>query len=189
MTVDVASEHLWALVSLLGLSAQIGITVLLWVFFLLLRRHGGRRARFFVLWSQAWLLLIFALLTLAFGFYVLPQLTEVRSSVASIWVPATYLGYQLGKLGFLLLLLAGVFEYLTGRISWWLLIRAAGIASIYAFISFGFSHNLTGMLLWQAAVCVAVYGYCAVKLAALPASRRTLGTRVTAGTLFATALL
>src|SRR5579864_4453087 len=70
----VTEQNLWALIALIGLFAQIGITALLWLFFQLLKQHVGRRARFFKLWTYCWAVLLVALATLVFGLYGLAYL-------------------------------------------------------------------------------------------------------------------
>ena len=44
-------SDLWVLIGLIGLLVQIGVSGLLWLFFVLLKRHAGRRSRFFRLWT------------------------------------------------------------------------------------------------------------------------------------------
>ena len=175
-------EYFWALLSLIGLCTQIGITALLWLFFLLLKQHAGRRSRFFRLWTAAWAVLLASLLVLAFGLYLLPYM-EAKGSVLGALLPVALLLYQLGKLVFLSLLLAGAFEYVDGPLPRYFMQFALGAAGAYALASYPVSGDLNGLMLWQDLLCVLIPAYAAVRLFRLPPSRRSLGSRVTGMTL------
>lgn len=175
-------EYFWALISLIGLCTQIGITALLWMFFLLLKQHAGRRSRFFRLWTAAWAVLLAALAVLTLGLYLFPYMEALGSPLGAL-LPAALLLYQLGKLAFLALLLAGALEYVDGPLPRRFMQMALGAAAAYAVISFPVSGDLNGLLLWQGALCIVVPSYAALRLFRLPPSRRSLGTRVTGVTL------
>ena len=176
-------EYFWALISLIGLCTQIGITALLWFFFLLLKQHAGRRSRFFRLWTAAWTTLLLSLMVLALGLYLLPYMQAAGSVVGGALMPAALLLYQVGKLAFLFLLVAGTLEYVDGPLAQRFMSLGWGAAAGYALLSFPVSRDLNGLLLWQSVVCVGVPVYAAVRLFRLPPSRRSLGTRVTGVTM------
>jgi len=184
----VIEQNLWALIALIGLLAQIGITALLWLFFLLLKQHVGRRARFFKLWTQCWVVLLGALTVLTFGLYCLPYLGGIVANLAGL-MPATLLIYQLGKLGFLLLLLGGVFEYVDGRLPKHFLGAGGTLLLAYGLLSFMLTADLNDLMIWQALLCMGVPVYAAMRLFKLSYLRRTLGTRVTGATFLLYALL
>ncbi|HEV2321821.1 MAG TPA: GGDEF domain-containing protein [Gammaproteobacteria bacterium] len=174
-----SEPNLRALVTLIGLLTQTAITALLWLFFLLLKQHGGRRAHFFKYWTYAWGVLLAALLLLGVGFYGLPNLGSAANSLANLLMPGVFLLYQLGKLLFLLLLVLGTLEYAEGKVDRRTLYLGMLAALVYCLVSFAFTSNLQGLLLWQAVVCAAALGYATVRILRLPYSRRSLGTRVT----------
>ena len=179
----VSEQNLRALVTLIGLLTQTAITALLWLFFLLLKQHGGRRAHFFKYWTYSWVVLLVALLLLGAGFYGLPNLGPAANSLANLLMPGVFLLYQLGKLLFLLLLVLGTLEYAEGKVERRTLYLGALAALVYCLASFAFTRNLQGLLLWQAVVCAVALGYATLRLLRLPYSRRSLGTRATAFTL------
>lgn len=185
----VSEQNLRALVTLIGLLTQTAITALLWLFFLLLKQHGGRRAHFFKYWTYSWVVLLVALLLLGAGFYGLPNLGPAANSLANLLMPGVFLLYQLGKLLFLLLLVLGTLEYAEGKVERRTLYLGALAALVYCLASFAFTRNLQGLLLWQAVVCAVALGYATLRLLRLPYSRRSLGTRVTGLTLKLLAVL
>ena len=184
----VTEQYFWALISFIGLFAQAGITVLLWVFFLLLKRHAGRRSRFFNFWSYAWVALFGALLFLAADLYGLPQ-AGLKGPALSALQPGLLLLYLLGKLLFLVMLLSGTLEYATGRLPRDFL-RFSGLgALVIALASFPLATNLNELLLLQTPFCVALPAFAGMRLFSLSPLRRSLGTRVTGATFLLYALL
>ncbi|MGE5624652.1 MAG: GGDEF domain-containing protein [Bacillota bacterium] len=171
-------EYFWALISFIGLFGQAGITALLWLFFLLLKRHAGRRCRFFQFWSYAWVALVLALSFLAIDFYGLPHLKLTAWELSAVQ-PALLLLYQLGKFLFLVMLLTGTTEFLSGRLPTqfvrfgWLAGVGAGLAS------FPLAADLNELMLLQLPFCILVPLYSGVRLLSVPPVRRSLGTRVT----------
>ena len=184
-----SEQYFWALITFIGLFAQIGITALLWLFFLLLKQHAGRRSHFFKFWTLGWVVLLGALLPLAAGLYVLPHLGAAGSALARIFTPGVFLLYQLGKLFFLLLLLAGTLEYVNGRLPKNLMYYGSLAALAYGLISFPAAADLNGLMLWQAMLNIAVPVYAGARLLSLSPTRRTLGSRVTGVTCMLYALL
>jgi len=184
----VTQEYFWALISFIGLFGQAGITGLLWLFFLLLKRHAGRRSRFFKFWSYAWVALLLALCFLAVDFYGLPRLRLTGAELSALQ-PGLLLLYQLGKFLFLAMLVTGVREYADGRLSP-SFVRYGGLTALAAGLaSFPLAADLNELLLLQAPFCVAVPLYAGVRLISLPPVRRSLGTRVTGVSFMLYALL
>jgi len=175
----VTEQHYWSLIKLIGLLLQIGATALLWVFFLLLKQHAGRRSRFFKFWTAAWAVLLVALLLVAVALFGMPYLGPRTDAFITPLMPAVYVLYQLGKLLFLWLLVLGTLEYAEGKVGRQLIYLGTLAALLMSLASFAFSASLGGMLLWQAWVCAAALIYATYRLLRLPYARRSLGTRVT----------
>ena len=171
-------QYFWALISFIGLFAQAGVTALLWLFFLLLKRHAGRRSRFFQFWTYAWVVLFAALAFLALDLYGLPRL-GISSVLVSALHPGYLLIYQLGKLLFLVLLLCGTIEYVTGRLSRDFVRFGVLAAFVGALASFPLAADLNELLLVQLPICIAAPLFAGVRLLGLPPVRRSLGSRVT----------
>lgn len=184
----VTEQYFWALISFIGLFAQAGITVLLWVFFLLLKRHAGRRSRFFKFWSYAWVALFGALLFLAADIYGLPH-SGLNGPALSALQPGLLLLYQFGKLLFLAMLLSGTLEYVNGRLPGDFLRFSGFGALVIALASFPLAADLNELLLLQTPFCVAVPVFAGMRLFNLSPARRSLGTQVTGTTFLLYALL
>ena len=164
-------SQIWILIGFIGLLVQISVSGLLWLFFVLLKRHAGRRSRFFRLWTWGWVALSLALMFLAVGFYGPPD----------AWLRSTsLLVYQGAKLVYLLILLAGVFEYADGRQP----PGYARVGTVVVLLCVALSLPATGdqdrILELQSALSVLLVGYAAYRLFRLPVARRSLGTQVTA---------
>ena len=173
-------KDLWSLIGLIGLCVQIGISALLWFFFFLLRQHAGRRSRFFRFWTQGWVAMLAALLSLAIGFYGLPLL---GGSEPGPWLRNTMLLlYQLAKLSFLLLLVAGILEYADGRLPRQFLRHGAMLVLACALVCIPIIGDISRLVLLQSALSVLALAYGGVRLLMLPRMRRTLGAKVMATT-------
>jgi diguanylate cyclase (GGDEF)-like protein len=176
----VTEKEIWSLIALIGLCVQIGISALLWFFFFLLRQHAGRRSRFFRFWTQGWVALLAALLCLAIGFYGLPLL---GGSQPGPWLRDTMLLlYQLAKLSFLLLLVAGILEYADGRLPRQFLRHGALLVLACALVCIPVVADISRLVLLQSALSVLALAYGGVRLLLLPRMRRTLGAKVMATT-------
>lgn len=182
-------QDIWSLIALIGLYVQIGISALLWFFFFLLRQHAGRRSRFFRFWTLGWVALLAALLFLAVGFYGLPLLGPSGSPTGPWLRGSMLLLYQLGKLSFLLLLVAGTLEYADGRLPHQFLRQGVLAVVACALICIPFAGDLNRLAMLQSVLCVLALGYGATRLLRLPRMRRTLGARVTAITFISYAAL
>lgn len=174
-----SEQYFWALITFIGLFAQIGITALLCLFFLLLKQHAGRRSHFFKFWIMAWAVLLGALVPLAVGLYGLPHIGAQDGVLSRVLMPGMFLLYQVGKPFFLLLLLAGTLEYVNGRLPRQLPFFGSLAALAYGLISFSVATDPRGLMQWQALACIAVPLYSGVRLLSLPPTRRTLGSRMT----------
>jgi diguanylate cyclase (GGDEF)-like protein len=185
----VTDKAIWSLIGLVGLWVQIGISALLWLFFFLLRQHAGRRSRFFRFWTQGWVALLVALLFLALGFYGLPLL-DLPAGRSALWLQdSVLLLYQLAKLSFLLLLVAGVLEYADGRLPRQFLRQGALLVLACALVCIPIAGDISRLVLLQSALSVVALAYGAVRLMLLPRLRLTLGAKVMAVTFVLYALL
>ena len=165
-----ADSDLWVLIGLIGLLVQIGVSGLLWLFFVLLKRHAGRRSRFFRLWTWGWVALLAALICISVGFYG-PPMPWVRA--------AALLLYQAAKVGFLLLLLAGTLEYADGRVPRHFLRHSLGVVLVFVLLSLPAAGDPDRALALQSVLSVLIAGYAAFRLFRLPVARRSLGAQVT----------
>jgi diguanylate cyclase (GGDEF)-like protein len=176
----VVEKDIWSLIGLIGLLVQIGISGLLWLFFVLLKRHAGRRSRFFRLWTWGWVSLLAALLFISVSLYAAPL----------PWLQAAMLlGYQAAKLGFLLLLLAGTLEFADGRLPAHFLRDGLLAVAVCLLLCVPHALDQEQTVLLQGILSVATSVYAGVRLLRLPASRRSLGARVTAITFLLYAVL
>jgi diguanylate cyclase (GGDEF)-like protein len=185
----VTETALWSLIGLIGLYVQIGISALLWFFFFLLRQHAGRRSRFFRFWTLGWVALLAALSFLAVGFYGLPLLDSSGAPPGPWLRDSMLLMYQLGKLSFLLLLVAGTLEYADGRLPHQFLRQGVLVVLACALLCIPIAGDLSRLAMLQSVLTVLALGYGALRLFTLPRMRLTLGTRVTAITFVAYAFL
>lgn len=182
-------DYFWNVASFVGLYAQVGITILLFLFLLLLARQVGRSSHYFVTWTRGWLAMTLAVVILAVGFLGIPHVTAPGDSSTTAWFPATYIGYQLGKLAYLLLLLAGTLELESGRLPRKLLWRGAALVVMYALLSFGVSGDFNAIIVWEAMAFTSVCSYLAWRLWRLRRTRTGLGVRIVGGSLLATAVI
>jgi diguanylate cyclase (GGDEF)-like protein len=167
----VSDSDLWSLIGLIGLLVQIGVSGLLWLFFVLLKRHAGRRSRFFRLWTQGWVALLVALVCVSVAFYGPP----------TPWIhAATLLAYQAAKLCFLLLLLAGTLEYADGRLPQNFLRNGIAVVLVCVLLCLPATGDQDRVLVLQSVLSILTAGYAAFRLLRLSASRRSLGAQVTA---------
>ncbi|HEY3644776.1 MAG TPA: GGDEF domain-containing protein [Gammaproteobacteria bacterium] len=166
------TNDIWSLIGLIGLMVQVGISGLLWLFFVLLKRHAGRRSRFFRLWTWGWVALLAALLPLSIAFYgpAIPLLSSIA-----------LLCYQAAKLGFLLLLLAGTLEFADGHLPKDFLRNGlVTVAVCVLLLCLPAALDQQRALLLQSVLSVLTAGYAAFRLLRLPPTRRSLGAQVTA---------
>jgi diguanylate cyclase (GGDEF)-like protein len=174
-------------VSFLGVTLQLSGELLLVLLFVLLRRFVLRRG-YFGAWTLAWACGAVAIAAVAFRYVVLPRIIE--GAPGTITLAILYFVYQLGKLGYLGLLVSGTAMYVTGsrllgpRNTLMLLALAYAVASL-----FGSGFDLNQMVVWQAPVAVVALGACSALLFTLPRSRRTLGSMAGGGAFAGLAVL
>lgn len=164
-------KDIWSLIGLIGLLVQVGVSGLLWLFFVLLKRHAGRRSRFFRLWTWGWVALLAALLCVSVAFYgpAIPWITG-----------AALLCYQAAKLGFLLLLVAGTLEYADGHLPKDFLRNGLAVVGICVLLCLPAAVGQERAMLLQSLLSILTAGYAAFRLLRLPAMRRSLGAQVSA---------
>jgi len=180
-------DYFWNVVSFVGLYGQVGITLLLFTFLVLMTRQLDRSSHYFVTWTRGWAALSIAVVILAIGFLGIPHVTAPGDSSTRWWFPATYLGYLLGKLSFLLLLLGGVLEVESGQLPRRLLWRGAALVPIYTLLVFIVAQDFNVIIVWEAVAFVLVCSYAGWRLLQLPQPRRSLGTRIMGASLWAMA--
>lgn len=164
-------------VSYAGVLSQLAGAVLLTALFLMLRRYSRRR-RYFRVWGQAWVALSIATAALA-AVYGIYRMGPPRLDMA-LGATALYFVFQYFKLVFLTALVAGALIYVRGPVPTAAVRAAPVLLGAYALVTVGLAvderHVVTGQA--PAVIC----GYVAsawLLLAALPRSRRSLGSQST----------
>lgn len=183
MVQQVTVQGLQSYLSFLGSFLQFGSSVLLISLFLLLRPYARRR-KYFNTWAYAWIALSIALAMVMFRYNILPVVSEgpLRDTDAPIRV--MFFFYQLAKVAFYGLLVAGALHYV-GRTPSFPVEAAYGVfALVFTAVSVLTSNHLGRIVIWQAPLAVAMLGYGAVLLLTLPSSRRSVGNGL-AGSCFA----
>jgi diguanylate cyclase (GGDEF)-like protein len=180
----VIDGDLSAVVSFIGVIAQLVGELLLVLLFMLLRRYVLRRG-YFAAWTAGWACGAAAILALCVRYILMPQLVASPIDDDSIAVRGLYLLYQIGKLSTFAFFVFGTAMYATGTRLLQSRYLVFGFAVIYAIVSLvGSSGSLNELVVWQAPVAVVSLGACAALLFTLPGSRRTLGS-VAGGSAFA----
>jgi len=176
-----SAEQIQVLISYIGVIVQLVGSVLLVVFFFLLRRNMSRKA-YFGMWAWAWLFVTLAILMLVYRYRAMPNF-DAGGGDSAIGVQLLYMLYMFLKLLYLECLVAGTVMYATGlRTRRYFAITV--IASIaYSIIAVLIGQNLNAIVVWQTPVAVAGYTFCAYTLLRLSPSRRSLGSETT-GTIF-----
>ena len=176
------TEQIQTLISYIGIIVQLVGSVLLVVFFFLLRRNMSRKA-YFGMWGWAWLFVTLSILMLVARYRAMPEFDLSNASDSRPGVQVLYIAYQFLKLLFLECLVAGTVMYSTGlRVRRYFTITIIAAAA-YSIISVLFGVSISAIVVWQAPVAVAAYTFCAYTLLRLPPSRRSLGSEIT-GTIF-----
>jgi diguanylate cyclase (GGDEF)-like protein len=180
---------LTAVVSFIGVVAQLVGGLLLVLLFMLLRRYVLRRG-YFAAWTAGWACGAAAILALCVRYILMPQLASAPIDESSVPVRALYLMYQVGKLSAFAFFVFGTAMYATGTRLLQSRFLVFGFAGIYAIVSLiGSSGSLNELVVWQAPVAVVSLGACAALLFSLPSSRRTLGSVAGGGAFGALAVL
>jgi diguanylate cyclase (GGDEF)-like protein len=174
--------NLTIILAFLGITLQLTGELLLVVLFVLLRRYVVRRG-YFGAWMLAWACGAIAIAAIAIRYMVLPRV--ISGAPNQVLLGGLYLVYQLGKLGYLGLLVTGTAMYVTGSRLEGPRRGLAVIAVSYAVASLiGSGMDLNRMVVWQAPVAVVALGACSALLFTLPPSRRSLGS-IAGGSAFA----
>jgi len=178
----VSADQIDLMVSYIGVIVQLVGSMLLVVFFFLLRRNMSRKG-YFGMWSWAWLWVTLGILLLVARYRAIPDFDQTSSNESAPAVQLAYMGYQFLKLLYLECLVAGTVMYATGlRARRYFAITVVG-AIAYSIISVLVGVSINAIMVWQAPVAVAAFTYCAYLLLRLPPSRRSLGSEIT-GTVF-----
>jgi diguanylate cyclase (GGDEF)-like protein len=169
------SSDIGELISFIGLLTQTGGALLLVGLFVALLRAHPRRQPYFREWTRAWGWLLAALCGVL-ALYGIPGL----SGTDTLAVRAANLLYQMGKLLFVVHLLAGTLNYVMGVRPRTFLRKAVPVAVAYSVITaFLPGVLLNGVMLLQAPLVAGPFILCSWLLLRLPASRGTLGSRGT----------
>ena len=171
--------RLLAVIGVVGILLQLGGALLLVVLFVLLRPHSMRRT-YFTAWRRAWLALAMAIAALVVRYFVLGA-GAGGAADSEPRVRALYFIYQLCKVAYCALLVAGTVIYARGVRPAAVIRVALPLAAVYALLSTTLSRRLNEIVIWQSPVTVLTLGYCALVLFRMPIPRRSLGARVTAG--------
>ncbi len=164
-----------ALVSAIGLWTQAGGALLLAGLFTALLRSHPRPQPYFREWTRAWFYLLVALMGVVVQ-YGVPLFTAGDT----LAVRGANLLYQLGKLLFVVHLLAGTLNYVRGVRPRDFLRRAVPAVVVYALLSASLPGVLlNGVMLLQAPVVAGPFIVCAWLMLRLPPSRASLGSRAT----------
>lgn len=175
----------YPVLSFLGVVAQLGVALMLIALFVMLRRFVLRRG-YFGAWATAWGCLAVAIGALVIRYVLLPQALGFLPEEGHPAVRSLYLVYQISKAIGFVFFLRGTVMYVAGSSRgiavtrhWW----AIGLA--FALVStFASKQGLDEMIVWQTAIAVPTFGYCASALLWLPKPRRTTGS-VATGVCFA----
>lgn len=174
--------RLLAVIGIVGILLQLGGALLLVILFVLLRPHSARRT-YFTAWRRAWLALALAIAAVVVRYIILGTGAEgVRDSEPA--VRALYFIYQLCKITYCVLLVAGTVTYARGVRPSAVIRVAMPVAAVYALVSVLLSQGMNGIVMWQSPITVFSLGFCASVLLTMPVPRRSLGARVT-GAVFA----
>ena len=166
--------------SFLGVVIQLGGAVMLIALFVMMRRFVLRRS-YFTAWVAAWGTLAVAILALVLRYILVPGYIGTRLDDSHPVVRVLYLVYQGSKSLGLVFFLRGSLMYVDGGTAGIRATRRLWIgAAVFALLStFGATHGLNEMVIWQAAIAAPVLGLCAFSFLGLPRSRRTRGSVAT----------
>ncbi|HUF49742.1 MAG TPA: GGDEF domain-containing protein [Longimicrobiales bacterium] len=163
---------------LVGILLQLCGALLLAGLFLLLRRYARRR-RYFHIWGAAWFALAAAIGAVTLRHLLLPGVSALPVvEDGSSTVMALHYIHQFARLTYLALLVAGTAVYVSGARLTPLLPMGIGLCAAYALVSVYMAPDLKRLVVWQAPIAALTLGWCGVRLAALPASRQAIGSRL-----------
>ena len=154
-----------------------GVMVLAGLFFLL-RQFVLRRA-YFSAWTTAWIALTTALTAVMVRYNVLPRVADGIGAGAvtegDVAVRVLYYMYQLAKLAAFVGFVDGVRMYVIGRRGLGRAMVTWAAVVVYAAVSVTLAPDQARVVVWQAPIAVAAFGYCAWQLLTLPRPRRSAG--------------
>lgn len=158
-----------ALIAQIGLVMQAAGAAALVMLFLLVREHLHRRD-YFVAWGDGFIALLVALSALLYG--LIPERT-------TFLVYSTHYVYLAGKVGYYGLLLAGTLMYVQGTPHRYLKRAVLAFALGWAALALMLARDVNYYVVWQSPLAASTLAISGWLLLTLPASRRTLGSRVT----------
>jgi len=165
-------------IALIGVWTQLaGISLLLLLFYLLVRHAGARP--YFARWMLAWLALLTAVLLVIARYLVTPAMLRPMGLLLPPAIVATHTLYQFAKLLYLGLLLQGSWQFVYGevpRVRMVVLLPFLGVLALATAVVGGLDRAMA----LQSLAAVPAYTACALLFSGLPAGRRTMGTRFTA---------
>ena len=173
-----SAPNVQALIGFIGVAAQLAGSLLLVALFLLLRRYTKGRP-YFLAWGRAWMAVAIAILALVVRFFSFDTLPDGSAAVRLL-----YGLYQLGKLAYVGLMVAGTIMYARGMLEIPRMRLFAGGALLFAAASAASARSLDTLVVVQAPVTILGLTYCGYLLLTLPAERGSLGSRIT-GSCFA----
>ena len=183
MSAPITLQGLQPYLSYLGTFIQFGASALLIVLFQLLRPYARRR-RYFTTWSKAWIALSVAMAAIMIRYGVLPVLpvlANVDITDNAITIRLLYFVYQLSKIAFYGLLVAGTLRYVRSAPRFPSILGFAAFAILYTTLSLLQSRNLNVVVVWQTPIAIVALGYAAFLMLGLPLSRRSLGNQLAGG--------
>ncbi|MGQ0562339.1 MAG: GGDEF domain-containing protein [Gemmatimonadota bacterium] len=177
---QISLDNLQPYLSFLGTLLQFGSGLLLIALFLLLRPYARRR-KYFVIWSYGWIALTIALAMLVVRYNILPVMPNRLAGEDDLRVRLMYFAYQLGKIGFYGLLVAGALRYVRSAPHLPSVLGFALFALLYTSLSLWQSEGLNRIVVWQTPIAVGSLLFTAQLMLGLPASRRSLGSGMVGG--------
>jgi len=171
-----------ALVAFIGVANQATGTLLIALLFTFIARGRGRH-EYVRFWQYAWLAYAAALLVLLpYIALETPALTG-HAGASRWWAQPAYALYNLGKVCFLMFLLAGLLDF-TGRLpARRFLARAWPVAVAFTVVSVATSDDFLASAAWQSLMVVAAMAWGYALLRRLPPSARSYGTAFVGSTL------
>jgi len=164
-------------IGLLGTIVQLGGSLLLLGLFLVLRRYARRR-RYFIEWGKAWMAVSLAMLAMVIRYNLQPAPDLAGSAIQARALDATFL---VARLIFLVYLVLGTRLYVRGSRPAQFPVVATAATVGYAAMTLVFAPDLDRVIALLGPVTMLVSGWCAGELIALPHPRRSLGSRIVAG--------
>lgn len=177
------SEHIHPAMNSLGIVVQFAGSALLTMLFLLLRPHARRRL-YFRTWVQAWLALTVAVGALALPHLLAGDLRFGPGGEGGTLVRALYALHLFGSSSAIAFMVAGINQFAYGTVQRRWLEVALPLLLLYTLAAIWLSSGIIDVLRWAAPPAIMGFGWCAIRLGALPSSRHAIGTQLS-GSAFA----